>query len=134
MNLLLVVSLLTLIAFSNADDDFPSCVRCTPCGEQISKARLEMVADPSMGHMYWKYPSTEPFWTAVKFSDNSKENFIITGDNVEKHIYIIEMKSSDIGAQPEYFWIDSDKTETCVIDSLEHPRISYHSFNTIVYQ
>lgn len=42
--------------------------------------------------------------------------------------------SSDIGARPEYYWIDSAQTDICEIVTLEHPRQGYHQFNTMIYR
>lgn len=93
-----------------------------------------MEIDHSISNTYWRYPSGDPMWAAVEFDTDTSGNYIMRGDYGPKHIYIIEMVSSDIGAQPEYFWIDTSETDVCSIESLNHPRRSYHRFNIIIYQ
>lgn len=110
------------------------CVRCTPCGEQKGLDRLAMQKVASGDGDQWTYAEGGRQWTSVIFATSQRKNFLQTESGNQNFIYIIELLSSDIGAQPEYYWIDSSTTDLCEIAALEHPRRGYHQFNTMIYR
>lgn len=113
------------------------CVKCTPCGEQQGLERLKMLrasTGTSNEGGLWVYEQDKVAWTTVSFNMNPRKNFIGIEQGSPHHIYIIELVSSDAGAQPEYYWIDSTQTQICSIPALEHPRRGYNQFYTLIYK
>ena len=128
--ILTILSCLTRIC---GQKTITQCVRCTPCGEQQGLERLSMSSIPGKGGDQWSYVQDGIEWTSVLFADNPRKNYIESESSNPNYIYIVELLSSDIGAQPEYYWIDAAQTDICEIAALEHPRRGYHQFTTMIY-
>lgn len=127
-------ALLVCLAHIYCQQPAPQCVRCTPCGEQQGLERLVMQSISTGEGPQWSYVKEGIQMTSVLFLESPRKNLIASQGSDPNYIYIIELLSSDKGAQPEYYWIDSAQTDLCEIAALEHPRRGYHQFNTMIYR
>lgn len=132
--LFIILALLAYLSHTHCQSPVPQCVKCTPCGEQKGLQRIPMQKIRDEDGDAWAYMEDNIAWTTVLFATSARRNFIQSEKSNPNDIYIIELISIDIGAQPEYYWIDSAQTPMCEIAALEHPRRGYHQFNTMVYR